>query len=733
MTLASASSVLVSVPGGKVLPPDRLVGHLAASSLRSRIWDVDVLAEAIAPALEGLASPDHLMGQFYRMGYWFSQSPYTAFLEHIVPEEERAPLKEADLARLQAGVEFEESYTADLIDFQSELGRPVVQIRDDHEESLELKKFREAQTVAAMLIGVAHMRAGRPGQAPIIVGGRLPAAFSARVGLNLVGKPDLIVPNFVAEDPSRSTYLFGDVKDAGTLEGTAKPRAWLVSDLLDPLLTSAEEREIGRGLPKKKHRLQLAHYLLQSEPLFELFGLPHHSWGAIVGREQLAVWADVKEPLYGRGKSKSSAFDEYLDLVEGWKVIDELGRRAAAGEQVVLPYHANPDKRPACSSCPFRKHCERERNEEDRLSRHPDIGAAGSAKLAEVLPSPTVGALAHADPVKLAADIVEAGISGFGSSDEAVLASVHSLVDGARAMMQNRAYRRRDRRAVPTLEAVVELHVDLENNNNPMVRFDDRTIPAGHLAQTGVLVKTGLDDYPDTLHTRYYPWFSDGTPEGEAKAIADWWRFVEGQRKKAVRLYDELKAQLGSQAMSGVVPFRIYTYTKAEHRIWRAKSAEFEGVDGIPSTDQLDELLAEDLDDVRNVEVLDLHAFLKAYIHLPLEDRKLKTVGPYVGHYWSVDDPSGDMATLYMAEMYASEPDSPEFEAARTWLWKYNKDDCVANLAVRRWIDATPFTGVEKLEERGIFRLHIPRRAARPSAPFTDPSEQPLQPRLVQL
>src|SRR5690606_9892811 len=155
-------------------------------------------------------------------------------------------------------------------------------------------------------------------------------------------------------------------------------------------------------------------------------------------------------------------------------------------------------------------------------------------------------ALAHADPVKLAADIVEAGISGFGSSDEAVLASVHSLVDGARAMLQNRAYRRRDRRAVPTLEAVVELHVDLENNNNPMVRFDDRTIPAGHLAQTGVLVKTGLDDYPDTLHTRYYPWFSDGTPEGEAKAIADWWRFVEGQRKKAVRLYDELKAQLGS-------------------------------------------------------------------------------------------------------------------------------------------------------------------------------------------
>src|SRR5690606_19611699 len=130
--------------------------------------------------------------------------------------------------------------------------------------------------------------------------------------------------------------------------------------------------------------------------LFELFGLPHHSWGAIVGREQLAVWADVKEPLYGRGKSKSSAFDEYLDLVEGWKVIDELGRRAAAGEQVVLPYHANPDKRPACSSCPFRKHCERERNEEDRLSRHPDSGAAGSAKLAEVLPSPTVGALAHA-------------------------------------------------------------------------------------------------------------------------------------------------------------------------------------------------------------------------------------------------------------------------------------------------------------------------------------------------
>src|SRR5690606_38685542 len=107
-------------------------------------------------------------------------------------------------ARMQAGIDYEESFTSDQVDFQRELGRPVVQIVDDHSESLEQKKFREAQTVAAILIGVAHMRAGRPGSAPIIVGGRLPAAFSSRVGVNLVGKPDLIVPHFVEDDPQAS-------------------------------------------------------------------------------------------------------------------------------------------------------------------------------------------------------------------------------------------------------------------------------------------------------------------------------------------------------------------------------------------------------------------------------------------------------------------------------------------------------------------------------------------------
>lgn len=669
--------------------------------------------QELVPVLERLFNPEAEVGQFYRIGYEHADSPYATFQREVIPEEEWAPLPETTLARMRSGVEFEGRVFDQIV---AGMDRPVVVIEDNHDAPLDEKRLREAETLLAIVAGVRAMREGRPLEAPIILGGRLPAVFVPRVRLNLVGKPDILVP-----DARRRTYVFCDVKESSTLEGSGRPQEWLVSPEFRPLLSEATRQEVGSGVPKRKHRYQLAHYYLMATRLFRLLGIPASPMSGIVGRDGRALWVSVREGLYGRGRNKASALDEYLALVEDWRRIHELGVRSANGEAVVLPAEVNAGKRPACSSCPFREHCAAERARTDDLTRHPDIGHTQVPTLAAVLDEPTVAALASADVDALteryhAALGVVPGVTGFGQrgDEEATWWRFRALVDQARSMRSGEPMRRRDQARIPRLEAVVELHVDLENITSGKTYPDGRVIPGGYLAQTGVVLKTGVDAL-DNVHTRYTTWIPDGTSEGEEEALASWWRYVARKRKQAQKLYDDLKAEYGADALAGIAPFRIFTYTKAEHRIWRAKGRQFADNPDILSGEDLEEIL----EPVRagrpeSAEVVDLHEFVRTYLHLPLEDRRLKTVARYVGFSWRVDDPSGDLAALKISELYG--PDAEAAAAADRWLRSYNRDDCYATLAVRRWLDTRPIKAVEIEDARDVFAVPVPQRAPWPKA-----------------
>src|SRR5690606_17968588 len=114
------------------------------------------------------------------------------------------------------------------------------------------------------------------------------------------------------------------------------------------------------------------------------------------------------------------------------------------------------------------KQCAREREEIKHLSLHPDLADSKAMEIAEVLPAPTLTALAYSDPDTLAESIIDRGVKGFGQSREHVEGKVVHLIDQARTLSVGKAYRRRTRSRIPRLEAVIEVHFDIENNNDAM-------------------------------------------------------------------------------------------------------------------------------------------------------------------------------------------------------------------------------------------------------------------------
>lgn len=613
----------------------------------------------------------------------------------------------------------------------------------------------EHRTVSAMRDGIAAMRAGQP--APILIGPRLPRTYVPSFDADFVGEPDLLVP--VAKDIA---YTSVDYKDASAFTPSRVERTFDASPALTPAVSEASKQTFA-GQLNKKHRLQLYHYHLMLTELHRALDAEPASIAAIIGRQNLAVYADVADYTFGRGKSAKTVAQTYASTVQASLEVDALGRAFVAGNDPLLPVSVAPAKRSVCSDCVFRKQCATERAEISHLTLHPDLGPREAVELAEALPTPTLSALAYSDPDTLTERIISRGVRRFGTNPQDIRAKVQHLIDGARSIKADKAYRRRDQSRVPTLEAVVEVHLDLENNNNPMA---DGKVPPHHWFQTGWVTKHKKPS-PDAdggveVSTRYHALFTKGTDESEIEMFTQFWQSLLRLRKRADKAYtdlrdhlgnvafnalkdrvasgdtdaltlayerhnaeteDELKFALGSAKMAGIVPFRVFVYSDAERRIMSAKARQYAGVEGIPSVEELNEWFTPSRKGrPESAVAVDLLAFIKTYLHIPRMNRSLKTVAPYVGHYWEAEDPNG-LAATYKASTMFSHPDPDERDAAREWLWKYNKDDCLANFAIRVWIDSVNFKGVEQLDTEGVFAMRLPRRATRK---VTQPQEMTL-------
>ncbi len=601
------------------------------------------------------------------------------------------------------------------------------------------KRDVEIQTVQVMSDGIDAMKHGKQGS--IIIGARLPRTYVVELDADLVGEPDLLVP--VSE---KATYTSVDYKDSSVFDTSTRTIEWVAAPATTPSLDNAVVTNLGRGVLRKKQRLQLAHYYLMLKPLCEALGTESTPYAGIIGRQGVAVYADVTEAMFGRGKNNlKSTMDLYLSTVAASQAVDDLGRIFLIDPDIEVPLDVGPAKKTVCTECVFRHQCAQERKETSHLTLHPDLGELDSLELAEALPAPTLKALAYAEPAALTQSIIDNNVKRFGQTPEPIHAKVQILIDGARAIMQDKTYRRRSQTRVPTLEAVVEIHPDFENNNNPMA---NGAVKAGHWFQTGWMLKRGLDTADADVNVRYNCRWSDGTADGESKMFASFWSAMKKAEQDGSTLYyeirnqrgaeavselaldsedsidasmvkygvdsiDELEIAIGNEEMAGIVPFRAFVYSPAELRILRAKAREHAGQPGIPSLEEIDEWFTPSREGrPESAKVVDLLAFVKTYLHIPRSDRRLKTIAPYVGHYWTADDPNGLAATYKADTMYAT-TDPEAREEARSWLWKYNKDDCVANLAVRRWIDSVTFKDVAQLDAEGVYSMRFPRRALR--------------------
>lgn len=736
-----------------------------------------------SPAPSGVFDPAEIVDRLYRDGcgvitfyttvYAFLDCRYSVFLDQVIPEDQRAPLRESTLRRLAAGNVFEANQIAALVTDLKRNGLPYAEVGvrivdvpnswgpedirsavaelgehftvslvvdglrhdiparkselaellasrqpdsvvfiqgvfdyhdiEDQDTRHAVKSELELATLSAMADGIAAQKAGLPG--PVILAPRLPATYVPLLGRNLVGEPDLLVP--VAEQCS---YTSVDYKDSKALDQSSATRRFLISPATSPFLENAvDSDELGAGVLKKKQRLQLYHYHLMLTEILPHLGAEAVPTAGIIGRDGVCVWSDMETEYWGRRGARKSAAAIYQETVELSLEARELGRAFAEGADVILPAELNPARRTACDECPFRKQCAREREEIKHLSLHPDLADSKAMEIAEVLPAPTLTALAYSDPDTLAESIIDRGVKGFGQSREHVEGKVVHLIDQARTLSVGKAYRRRTRSRIPRLEAVIEVHFDIENNNDAM-----GDIPPNHWFQTGWVTKKGVSRVDMKENRRYSVRWSDGTPEGEAEMFASFWRSFKRLEAEAATMYDELLERYGPEPLAGVKPFRAFVYSGAEYRVFRAKAREHAGYPGVPTLEELERyFVPSNPERPESATVVDLCAFIKEYLHLPLSDRKLKSVAPYVGHAWADEDPSGLSATLWASDMFTTS-DPTERERLRRRLEQYNKDDCYATLAIREWVDKVTFKSVEVLDS-GLFTMRFPRRSARRS------------------
>jgi predicted RecB family nuclease len=199
----------------------------------------------------------------------------------------------------------------------------------------------------------------------------------------------------------------------------------------------------------------------------------------------------------------------------------------------------------------------------------------------------------------------------------------------------------------------VELDVDMEN---------------GPASDGGLIYLWGVKVTTRTrgkISTEYKP-FCDftNTPDGEARAFAEFWAFMM-----------ETRAKTREQHLGG---FKAFYYSDAENRCMRALAKRHVGKAGIPSAEQVEELIASD-------DWVDLLKVLTDNTIWPTETMGLKDCAKYVKFAWRDEDANGGASVTWYQQAIAATT-IEERQAAIARILDYNEDDVEATFVIREWL-----------------------------------------------
>ena len=564
------------------------------------------------------------------------------------------------------------------------------------------KRRREVLSVAAMTAG-----------AEFIWNARLPMKNGR------ISEPDFLVRAQTAD--ATPGYRPGDVKDAKSLEGSAKEKPWVVSPLDSFLYEDATRRQIGAGRPKHKHSMQLAHYFVHLDDLG--FAAPGNAWAAILGREGVLVWRNLSEKSVKVDGDMVSTLDAYRSAFEF-----RLEVEAAAQDPDQEPL-VGPELKTACGSCQYRTVCHDEMVELDhvtllagvtpaRAKVHYEAGVTRRNDLAKLdwrtakvlasgcdvasildasvgLPSSTsIADLVGARKKNLIADLESQGITSLGD-----LANLHSPtaelyrgltpkrlpeeIDQARVVKVGKVHLRRGVERLVMPRADIEVDVDFENDSTGII----------YLWGTHLHIREKSFAMPGPQYRPFVTW-TEGDEADEARVFGEFWGWLHA---------------LMTIAASSGLSFRGYFYSEAENRGMRHLARKHAGRPGVPTIEQVDALIDSDL-------WCDMYPLATKSLLWPTETLSVKDTAKWARHSWSDPDASGDSSTKWHRD--ALYGDTVEIrEVNRQRLLAYNKDDCLATLVLRNWLEtlsngSSKIPRVEALNTR--FVRSSPRRTTNP-------------------
>ena len=529
-----------------------------------------------------------------------------------------------------------------------------------------------------------HMRKG----VDLIVAGALPLA-SGRVG-----KPDLLVKVRSASRRAAWGYVPVDVKNHKGFEGSAAARSWSIGSIESPFPAVADAVE-SSGKPKLDDSLQLAHYwFILVESGWAPEGRPI---GGVIDVDRLLVWHPLDEVIWkhehpATGEKVDRSPLEIAEIEWGFRW-DAVTRMLEGEAPLTEPIHHGE-----CATCPWDDVCDDELNREqhisliagvnvDHVKRFGEIGVRTMSQLAGLdietalvvqrghtvvdFVSLRADAMVHPDPTdpvsvltgkskKKLEFLMAEGLTTVADVrrlDEKLcsmrsFAGIARRIDAARVRLHpdGLPHLPRDGERVVVPRADIEVDVDMEN--------DDHVYMWGTYS---ALREPGAEGVVEPGYRAFHTLpggFSD-----EAASFIAFWKWMHGVIEAA--------------NVAGLTAV-FYCYTVAEQKKMREIATRWEGLESMPTIDEIDEFCASD-------NWVDLKELVE-HLVWPTNGMGLKEVAPRAGFTWRAEDAGGDNSILWYREATTS-PD-PEVREARTRkLLEYNEDDVVATSVLRQWLD----------------------------------------------
>ncbi|MCU1496062.1 MAG: hypothetical protein JWM47_15 [Acidimicrobiales bacterium] len=538
---------------------------------------------------------------------------------------------------------------------------------------------QEAATVAALAAG-----------APLVLAGRLPVDEDGRRR----GRPDVLARAERRPDGGWGYHPLAirHRKALETAESPAPDRRALVASIEAPAFTDAEPDDEHVSRLARADLLLLAHH----HRLLEAAG--HGSprpVGAVIGREERAVWVRLDQPVIRQRWDRRRAADETAleryDFEFSFR-LDVLAA-AAAGTPLVEPVWIGE-----CATCPWVTHCRPRLEAADSVSLMPGmayqqwrslrrVGITTRAELAALDQRSAVVRDAFA-PVGDLADAVErAGavdpatpiadlLADTPGADGTAIMATHGITTAADLLVLDPVVVALAGQAIRSLgDAVQGAHAVVHHGGRPVLRHGRQVlvVPTADV-EIDIDMENGIDGsaylWGALVDGRYHPTAS--------------WKAADRAVEAAVfvAFWDWLGQQRAAAAFAGRSLVTFCWYRGAESRALRnGAEAAAAHLGRAEAPAEVEAFLSSDA-------FVDLWEVFTTQL-VTGGSHGLKTVAALAGFSWRDADPDGALSMVWHAQATTA-ADPATREAARARLLAYNEDDVRATAAVRRWLRDLP-------------------------------------------